>query len=153
MCKIKKKVTLQAKIHAMGEETISHEGVITKIGDDTLEIKIVAQSACAACHAKSACTMSDQAEKVLIIPKPEGQNFHLFQKVKVVMAVGQGNKAAILAYLVPILVLLAVLFMCLGLGLSEGLSALLSIVALIPYYIVLYSQRDKLKKKFEYRIE
>ena len=137
----------------MGEETISHEGVITKIGDDTLEIKIVAQSACAACHAKSACTMSDQAEKVLIIPKPEGQNFHLFQKVKVVMAVGQGNKAAILAYLVPILVLLAVLFMCLGLGLSEGLSALLSIVALIPYYIVLYSQRDKLKKKFEYRIE
>ena len=153
MCKIKKKVTLQAKIHAMGEETISHEGVITKIGDDTLEIKIVAQSACAACHAKSACTMSDQAEKVLIIPKPEGQNFHLFQKVKVVMAVGQGNKAAILAYLVPILVLLAALFMCLGLGLSEGLSALLSIVALIPYYIVLYSQRDKLKKKFEYRIE
>jgi len=135
------------------QETVSHKGVITKIGDDTLEIKIIALSACAACHAKSACTMSDQAEKVLTVPKPEGREFQLFQKVKVVMAVGQGNKAAVLAYLVPIILLLAVLFICLGLGLSEGLSALFGITALIPYYLILYSQRDKLKKKFEYRIE
>ena len=153
MCKIKKKVTLQTKIHAMSEETVSHEGVITKIDGDTLEIKIIAQSACAACHAKSACTMSDQAEKVLIVPKPEGQDFQLFQKVKVVMSVGQGNKAAVLAYLVPIILLLAALFICLGIGLSEGLAALIGIVVLIPYYLLLYTQRDKLKKKFEYRIE
>ena len=152
MCKIKKKVTLQTKIHAMSEETVSHEGVITKIDGDTLEIKIIAQSACAACHAKSACTMSDQAEKVLTVPKPEGQEFQLFQKVKVVMAVGQGNKAAILAYLVPIILLLAALFICLGIDLSEGLAALIGIAVLIPYYLVLYLCRDKLKKRFEYTI-
>ena len=68
------------------------------------------------------------------------------------MAVGQGNKAAILAYLIPIILLLAVLFVCLGLGLGEGLAALISIVALVPYYIVLYLKRDALKKKFEYFI-
>ena len=153
MCKIKKKVTLQTKIHAMSEETVSHEGVITKIDGDTLEIKIIAQSACAACHAKSACTMSDQAEKVLTVPKPEGQEFQLFQKVKVVMAVGQGNKAAILAYLVPIILLLAALFICLGIGLSEGLAALIGIAVLIPYYFILYLRRNQLKKKFDYRIE
>ena len=152
MCKIKKKVTLQTKIHAMSEETVSHEGVITKIDGDTLEIKIIAQSACAACHAKSACTMSDQAEKILTVPKPEGQEFQLFQKVKVVMAVDQGNKAAILAYLVPIILLLAALFICLGIGLSEGLAALIGIAVLIPYYLVLYLCRDKLKKRFEYTI-
>ncbi|MBO6025961.1 MAG: SoxR reducing system RseC family protein [Bacteroidales bacterium] len=135
------------------QETVSHEGIITKISGDLLEIKIVAQSACAACHAKSACTMSDQAEKVLIVPKPEGSNFHLLQKVNVVMAVGQGNKAAVLAYLIPIILLLAALFTCLGLSLGEGLSALISIAALIPYYIVLYLCRDHLKKRFEYRIE
>ena len=136
----------------MSEETVSHEGVITKIDGDTLEIKIIAQSACAACHAKSACTMSDQAEKVLTVPKPEGQEFQLLQKVKVVMAVGQGNKAAVLAYLVPIILLLAALFICLGIGLSEGLAALIGIAVLIPYYLVLYFCRDKLKKRFEYTI-
>ena len=132
--------------------TVSHEGVVTKITDDKLEIKILAQSACAACHAKSACSMSEQAEKILTVPRPEGQEFQLLQKVNVRMAVGQGNKAAILAYLIPIILLLAVLFVCLGLGLGEGLAALISIVALVPYYIVLYLKRDALKKKFEYFI-
>ena len=69
------------------------------------------------------------------------------------MAIGQGNKAAVLAYLIPIILLLAVLFVCLGLGLSEGLSALISIVALIPYYIVLYMKRNKLKRQFDYIVE
>ena len=135
------------------EETISHEGVVTKITDDELEIKILAQSACAACHAKSTCGMGEQAEKILTVPRPKGKDFAIGQKVNVRMAIGQGNKAAVLAYLIPILLLLAVLFACLGLGVNEGLSALISIVALIPYYIVLYLRRDKLRKQFDYTIE
>ena len=137
----------------MKEETISHEGIVMKITDDELEIKILAQSACAACHAKSACGMGEQAEKTLTVPRPKDKDFSLLQKVNVKMAIGQGNKAAVLAYLVPILLLLAVLFVCLGLGLNDGLSALLGIVALIPYYIILYLRRDKLKKQFSYIIE
>ncbi|MBR3709687.1 MAG: SoxR reducing system RseC family protein [Bacteroidales bacterium] len=135
------------------QETISHEGIVTKITNDELEIKIVSQSACAACHAKSACGMGEQAEKILTVPRPKGQDFSLMQKVNVTMAIGQGNKAAVLAYLIPIVLLLAVLFICLGVGLNEGLSALISIAVLIPYYTILYLQRDKLRRRFEYRIE
>ena len=134
-------------------ETISHEGIVTKITDDELQIKILAQSACAACHAKSACGMGEQAEKILIVPRPKDKDFALNQKVNVRMAIGQGNKAAVLAYLIPIILLLAVLFVCLGLGLNDGLSALISIVALIPYYIILYLKRNKLKNKFSYIVE
>ena len=134
-------------------ETISHEGIVTKITDDELQIKILAQSACAACHAKSACGMGEQAEKILTVPRPKDKDFALSQKVNVRMAIGQGNKAAVLAYLIPIILLLAVLFVCLGLGLNDGLSALISIVALIPYYIILYLKRNKLKNKFSYIVE
>ena len=143
------KTTLQMK----SEDTVSHEGIVSKITDDEMEIKILAQSACAACHAKSACGMGEQAEKILTVPRPKGRDFTLNQKVNVKMAIGQGNKAAVLAYLIPIILLLAVLFVCLGLGVDEGLSALLSIVALVPYYIVLYLKRDQLKKRFDYIIE
>ena len=135
------------------EETISHEGIVTKITDDELEIKILAQSACAACHAKSACGMGEQAEKTLTVPKPKDKEFVHNQKVNVKMAIGQGNKAAVLAYLLPIILLLAVLFVCIGLGLGEGLSAIISFISLVPYYIVLYLRRDKLKRQFEYTIE
>ena len=134
-------------------ETISHEGIVTQITDDELEIKILAQSACAACHVKSACGMGEQAEKILTVPRPKDKDFELGQKVDVKMSIGQGNKAAVLAYLLPVILLLAVLFVCLGLGLSEGLSALISFMALIPYYMVLYLRRDKLKQKFNYSIE
>ena len=133
--------------------TISHEGIVTKITDDELEIKILAQSACAACHAKSACGVGEQAEKILTVPRPKGKDFALNQKVNVKMAIGQGNMAAVLAYLIPILLLLAVLFVCLGFGLNEGLSALIAIISLIPYYIILYLKRDKLKKQCLYIIE
>lgn len=134
-------------------ETIAHEGIVTKITDDELEIKILAKSACAACHAKSACTMSDMAEKILTVPKPEKSQFQIMQKVNVRMTVNQGNKAAILAYLIPFILLVVVLFAMLGIGLGEGLSALISLAALIPYYILLYFKRDKLKNRFAYTIE
>lgn len=137
----------------MSNETISHEGIITEIGDDELKIKILSKSACAACHAKSACTMSDMAEKILTVPKPQNRDFQLMQRVNVSMKVSQGNKAAILGYLLPFILMMAVLFTLIGCGLGEGLSALCSIAALIPYYIILYLRRDKLKKQFEYEIE
>jgi sigma-E factor negative regulatory protein RseC len=97
--------------------------------------------------------MGEQAEKILTVPRPKDKKFTINQKVNVRMAIGQGNKAAVLAYLIPIILLLAVLFVCLGLGINDGLAALISIVALVPYYIILYLKRDKLKKQFLYIIE
>ena len=69
------------------------------------------------------------------------------------MGVGQGNLAAVLAYLVPLVLLVAVLFAALGLGAGEGLAALIAIAALVPYYLLLYWKRDKLKRRFRYEIE
>lgn len=137
----------------MNNETITHEGIITKIGDEVLEIRILSKSACAACHAQSACSMSDMKEKILTVPRPKNHDFQLMQKVNVKMKVSQGNKAAILGYLLPFILMMAVLFTLIGCGLGEGLSALCSIAALIPYYIILYMRRDKLKKQFDYEIE
>ena len=134
-------------------ETVSHEGVITKLTDTEVEITIVSLSACAACHAQSACNLSDQAEKVLTLPRPEGQPLRLFQKVNVKMGTGQGNLAAVLAYLVPLVLLVGVLFAAMGLGAGEGLAALIALAALVPYYWVLYWKRDKLKRRFRYEIE
>ena len=135
------------------QETVSHEGIVTKITDEELEIKILAQSACAACHAKSACGMGEQAEKILTVPRPQDRDFALNQRVNVKMAIGQGNKAAVLAYLIPIVLLLAVLFTCIGLGLGEGLSALISIVALVPYYIALWCLKDRIQRQLTFYIE
>lgn len=130
-------------------ETVSHEGVVTQVTDEELQIKIIAKSACAGCHAKSACRMSEMTEKTLTLQRPKGQDFAPLQQVEVKMTVGQGNMAAVLAYVIPIVILLAVLSVLITAGTSEGLAALISIAALVPYYIILYLLRGKLKKRFE----
>ena len=133
-------------------EVIAHEGIITKINDDTVEVKILSRSACAACHAKSACSLSDMQEKTLTVPRPEGQELHLMEKVNLQMTVGQGNRAAVLAYLLPIVIVMAVLFTLLALGVSEGLSGLISLLTLLPYSLVVFLCRKKISKKFDYQI-
>ena len=137
----------------MNNETIQHEGIITKVTDTELEVKIVAQSACAGCHARGACGMGDKQEKVLVVPRTGGQDFHVLEKVRVGVTVEQGNRAAVLAYLIPFIILVAVLFILLACGMDEGLSALLSIAALIPYYVILYICRGRLKQRFHYEVE
>ncbi len=52
------------------KEIVKHPGVVVKTGPDEVEVMILAQSACAACHAKGACTMADMKEKMVKI-KPE----------------------------------------------------------------------------------
>jgi Positive regulator of sigma E activity len=137
----------------MNDETVSHEGIVTRITDKEIVIQIISKSACAACHAKSACNLTDIAEKELIIPKPNDKKFSVNQKVNIKMSVSQGNKAVVYAYLIPIIVLFAVLFTLLGLEVAESLSAIISIGAICFYYLVLYFFRNKIKRTFQYEIE
>ncbi len=137
----------------MKEDTITHEGIVSKLTDDEVEIKIVSMSACAACHAKSACNLSDMEEKTLIVPRPKDKDLQLMQKVNVRMSVHQGNKAVVLAYLIPFFILVATVLVLIELGVAEGIAALISLAALVPYYFVLYLCRNKLKSRFSYQIE
>lgn len=137
----------------MDSETITHEGIITRVGKEEIEVKILSKSACAACHAKSACSMSDMAEKTLIIPHDGKQSFTLMQKVNIKMSVGQAGKAVVLAYVVPFCILIATLIVLLTLQIEDGLAAIISIATLIPYYIILYKCRNRIKKKFRYEVE
>lgn len=137
----------------MSNKNISHEGIITGIKGDDIEIKILSKGSCGSCQIKGACNMAEQAEKVLRVPIPEGKHYDIGQRVNIVMSERQGNKAVFYAYFLPVVVLLASLFILIGIGLNDGISALLSMAVLGLYYLVLYLFRGKIKKKFSYDIE
>ena len=71
----------------------------------------------------------------------------------VVAAQAVGAKAVVLGFVVPLIVLLAVVIGALQMGVGEAQAALVGIVALIPYYIVLYLCRSKLDRMFTFYIE
>ena len=134
------------------ENKISHEGIITKIEDSNIEVKILSRSACASCNIKGACNMSEMQEKIITIPTPKDKNLSIGQEVKISMGLGQANRAVIFAYVIPLIILVAMIFILSTLKIEEGLNALISIGTLIPYYLILFLFRNRLKRKFKYEI-
>jgi sigma-E factor negative regulatory protein RseC len=133
------------------EEHVSHPGVVVGIGELDLEIEILSASSCGSCNIKSACGMSEMKEKRIIVPRPRDKEFIVGQPVSIVMSAKQGNKAALLAYFIPTLIII-VLTVVLSNLMKEWLAALVGIGALAVYYVILYFFRDKLRDKFTYEI-
>ncbi len=137
----------------MSGDTVKHEGIVSRVDENYIEVKIQSCSACASCHIKSACGMGDSKEKTIVLPHPKDKKFKTKQHVTIKMSVAQGNKAAFLAYFFPFVVLLATLLVLLHFGVSDVYAALISIASLIPCYLALYLFRGKVEKKFFYEIE
>ena len=133
------------------EEHVSHPGVVVGIGEQDLEIEILSASSCGSCGIKSACGMSEMKEKRITVPKPQDKDFIVGQPVSIIMSAKQGNKAALLAYFIPTLIII-VLTVILSNMIKEWLAALVGIGALAVYYVILYFFRDKIRDKFTYEI-
>ena len=134
------------------EHRISHEGIVTSIDDNNVEVKILSKSACASCNIKGACNMSEMKEKIISINTPKANDFQIGQNVMVSMGLGQANKAVVFAYVIPTIILFSMIFILNHFKIEEGINALISISSLVPYYLILFLFRDKMKRKFEYEI-
>ena len=134
------------------EHRISHEGIITAIDDNNVEVKILSKSACASCNIKGACNMSEMKEKIININTPKANDFQIGQNVMVSMGLGQANKAVVFAYVIPTIILFSMIFILNHFKIEEGINAFISISSLVPYYLILFLFRDKMKRKFEYEI-
>lgn len=133
-------------------ERVSHDGIITGINGDEVEVKILSKSACVSCNIKGACNMSEMKEKIINVPYPKNKDLSIGQSVNVSMGLGQANKAVIFAYVIPTIILFSMIFILNYFKIEEGINALVSIGSLIPYYLILFLFKKKIKRKFEYEI-
>jgi len=129
---------------------IDHVGTITDIKNEKITVSILNVSACTGCHAKSACSMSDMKDKDIDIIDYSG-NFKLGEEVKVVYQESLGWLALVLAYVLPFTLVLITLFIASEFT-DELTSGLLALGILLPYYILLYFFKDRLKKTFSFTI-
>lgn len=136
----------------MPVEDISHVGKIVAIAPDFITVEIVAESACATCHASALCGTADATHKAISVPATLG-NWQVGQEVKVLLKRSMGFKAVWLAYAIPLAVLLGVLLGLNAAGLSELASGLIAIAAVGVYYLVLWLFRDKLRNEYSFYIK
>ena len=132
-------------------ETIRHEGIIESLGAEGCTVRILQASACSSCSARQLCRSSESKEKLVEV-RGHYPTLHVGDCVTLVGSVRQGLRASVLAYVVPLIIMLAVLFLVTH-HYGEKLGALAALLALALYYGVLFLLKDKLAGQFSFRIE
>lgn len=132
-------------------ETIRHEGIIESLGAEGCTVRILQASACSSCSARQLCRSSESKEKLVEV-RGHYPTLHVGDRVMLVGSVRQGLRASVLAYVVPLVIMLVVLFLVTH-HYGEKLGALAALLALALYYGMLFLLKDKLAGQFSFRIE
>lgn len=130
---------------------IQHRGIVKNIENNTVFVCIEQQSACSACHARSACLASDKAEKI-IEATGDGRLFEPGEEVVVSVQSSMGMQAVVLAFVLPFFLVVAVVFAGIKLTGDEGIGGLTGLAFLFPYYILIYLLRNKINKRFSFTV-
>ncbi|MBN2485614.1 MAG: SoxR reducing system RseC family protein [Bacteroidales bacterium] len=133
-------------------DCIGQKGIIEQIVDGTARVNVTNYSACSACKSKESCLMGESKSDIIEASIGDGQ-FSVGETVEVFMHKSMGNKAVVLAYILPFLVLFLSLVVFTSAGFSDLYSGILSLSLLVPYYIILYLSRKKLEKKFSFSLK
>ena len=134
------------------EHNICREGIIRAIDGDDISVEIIVSSACSGCHAKSICIPSDRRQEVITVKNTCHEDFQIGETVELLLENSAGNRAVVLAYVLPLVVLLALLFGCYALTQKELLSVGIGVLGVIVYYLVLKSFSKDVEKKMEFGI-
>ena len=132
---------------------ISHSGIIHSITDGCIRVQIVQTSACAACKVASHCNAAETKIKIVDVMSNNTSGYKVGQEVTVWASKDVANRALMLGFGIPFLLLICVLMVALKLTGNEGIAALAAIASLVPYYVALWLMRDKIQQHISFNLE
>ena len=135
-----------------GKTEIKHRGRVCAITPEGVYVEILNKSMCAACHARSLCTLGDEQIKTILIKYCDRLQYSVGEEVEVIMRQTLGLKAVLFSYINPLIILMILLLSLRGIGIGELMSAFFAILAVALYFLVLYLCRNKIAKSFIFTI-
>ena len=137
----------------MSKHEVSHEGTILEITPEFTSVEIVAQSACAACHARGLCGVADEKQKIIMVPTDPYATYKAGDKVLVLLKKSMGMKAVWISYVIPLFILMILILSLSSVTVHEVYAGLAGIGGVALYYLVIYLFRDKLANDFVFYIK
>lgn len=134
-------------------QKISHAGVIEAIAGDCVKVRIVQTSACAACKVAGHCNAAEAKVKIVDVFCCDTAKYTTGDAVTVWAEKNVANKALLLGFGLPLLLLLGVLLVVLYLTDNEGVAALAALGSLLPYYFLLWLHRDSIRQQVLFHLE
>ena len=134
-------------------EEITHKGRIVAIDPDITTVEIIAESACASCHAKGLCGLGEEKVKQIQVRTSAWHPRQVGDEVVVVLKKAMGYKAVFIAYGMPLVVLFVVLMVLTQLGVGELYAGLGAIGAVILCYLGIFLFRNKISKEYSFYLK
>ena len=132
---------------------IAHKGKIVEITPDFTTVEIIASSACSACHAKGLCGMSEDQEKIIMLPTDPYAVHAVGDEVTVMTKMSMGLKAVWISYVVPLAILMILILSLSSVIGNELLLGLVSIAGVAVYYLGIWFFRDRLSNEIVFYIK
>ena len=137
----------------MKKNEIQHIGRIVEITPDFTTVQIVVSSACQSCHAKSLCGMSEQQEKIIMVPTDPYTPRQVGDEVQVKTKMTMGLKAVWISYVIPLAVVMILILSLSTVFEKEYLRGLVAIAGVCVYYFIVWLFRGKLNNEFVFYIK
>jgi sigma-E factor negative regulatory protein RseC len=131
---------------------IRHSGKILEITPDFTTVQIIVSSACSSCHAKAMCGMSEDEEKVIMVPTDPYSEYKVGDEVQVMTKMTMGLKAVWISYVIPLVILMILILSLSSVIGNELVVGLASIAGVALYYFFIWLFRDKLSNEFVFYI-
>ena len=132
---------------------IVHAGRIVEITPDFTTVQIIVPSACSSCHAKTLCGMSEEEEKVIMLPTDPYATYNVGDEVQVCTKMAMGLKAVWISYVIPLIILMILILSLSSVVEREAYRALIAIGGVAVYYLFVWLFRDKLSNEFVFYIK
>ena len=132
---------------------IVHAGRILEITPDFTTVQLIVSSACSSCHAKGLCGMSEEEEKVIMLPTDPYATYNVGDEVQVCTKMAMGLKAVWISYVIPLIILMILILSLSTIVEREAYRALMAIGGVAVYYLFVWLFRDKLSNEFVFYIQ
>lgn len=134
-------------------EEITHKGRIVAIDPQITTVEIIAEAACASCHAKGLCGLGEEKVKQILVRTSAWNPHQIGDEVEVVLKKAMGYKAVFIAYGLPLVVLFVTLLTLTFLGVGELYAGLGALGAVALCYLVIFLFRNKLSKEYSFYLK
>ena len=131
---------------------ILHTGKVVEINPDFTTVEIVVSSACSECHAKGLCGMSEQQDKIIIVPTDPYVTRQVGDQVQVKTKMTIGLKAVWISYVIPLAILMILILSLSVIVPNEFLRGGIAVAGVGLYYFIIWLLKDKLSDQFEFYI-
>ena len=132
---------------------IVHAGRILEITPDFTTVQIIVSSACSSCHAKALCGMSEEEEKVIMLPTDPYANYNVGDEVQVCTKMAMGLKAVWISYVIPLAVLMIIILSLSPVVANEYARGGFALAGVAVYYFIIWLLRDRLATEFVFYIK